>query len=227
MRALVLLGLVAVSSLSSAQFVFPKGSYHDGDPQAYKEDPFVSHYRGEFFAVFKGDIPRFRKAFAEVAAMVKKDPKNAEALVWYGNGQMIEAGLSLFTGKRPEAETYWKSSQANLDKAVKLDPNNYNIYVVRTATLIVGAEKYPKEWVSRGVWEHIRDDCAHFIKYMGPDRLAKTSIHMKGEIYGCLGLAYAHLGDKPKAREAFDTVIKLDPGTDYEVRAKKELAGLG
>lgn len=221
-----LVGLIGHIGLARAQFVFPKASYHESDPSSYNEDPFVTHYRTEFFAVFKGDIPRFHKAFAEIQAIVRRNPHDAKALAWQGNGEMIEAGLQFLKGKTEDGRILYKASNRDLDAAVKLDPENYNVYGLRAATLIVAAERYPKDWIDVSVWTRMRDDCRHLIRSMGADRLAKTSIHMRGEIYGCLGLAYAHLSEKEKARQAFETVIELDPGTDYETRAKKEIAAL-
>ncbi|MGH2638328.1 MAG: hypothetical protein ACRDF4_03450, partial [Rhabdochlamydiaceae bacterium] len=67
--------IMGIASLAPAQFVWPRASYHNTDPKVYKEDPFITKYRTEFFAVFQGDFKTFYKAYAEIQAMVKKNPK--------------------------------------------------------------------------------------------------------------------------------------------------------
>lgn len=211
---------------AKAQFVTSRNpDYHKSEPGLYTEDPFIVKYRKEYFAVFQGDFKRFRAAHAEIKAMVEKNPKDARAMVWFGNGQMVEAGLALLSDKKKALE-FWKESSKTLDKAVALTPEDPNIYMMRAATLIIAGEKFPTEFIDKTVWTRLRDDCEKFIKFIGPDRIPRTSIHLRGEAYGCLGVAQSKLGEREKAKRAFEMVIKLNPGTDYEKRAKAEIEAL-
>ena len=188
------------------------------------EDPFIVKYRKEFFSVFRGDFKRFDRAFDEIVKMVAKDPKDARAIVWLGNGQTVKAGLLQNAGKKAEGEKMLAESRKNLDLAVSLRPKDPNIYMMRAATLFIQGQYWPESDIPRSNWEKLRDDCKKFIAYLGPDRIKRVSIHVRGEALGELGIAYSKLGDRDKAKEAFQRVIQLDPGTDYEVRAKKEIA---
>lgn len=226
MRALFALLVLAVVSGAHAQFVMPKREYHQAEPGLYVEDPFIVKYRKEYFAVFAGDFKRFREAHAEIKAMVDKNPKDARAMVWLGNGQMIEAGLAFSTGKKEVGKTLWAEASKTLDRAVALSPDDPNIYMMRAASLVIVGERFPKEVADRSVWTRLRDDCLKFIAFVGPDRMPRTSIHLRGEAYGCLGLAYKALGEKQKAKRAFETVVRMNPGTAYETRAKRELEAL-
>jgi tetratricopeptide (TPR) repeat protein len=209
-----------------AQFVNSRNpDYHKSEPGLYTEDPFIVKYRKEYFAVFQGDFKRFRAAHAEIKVMVEKNPKDARAMVWFGNGQMVEAGLASLSDKKKALE-FWKDSSKTLDNAVALTPEDPNIYMMRAATLIIAGEKFPTEFIDKTVWTRLRDDCEKFIKYIGPDRMPRTSIHLRGEAYGCLGVAQSKLGEHEKAKRAFEMVIKLNPGTDYEKRAKAEIEAL-
>src|SRR5437763_1419556 len=123
-RRFVLFLTVIVPSLAFGQFVFPRAEYHEHDPAAYKEDPFVVHYRHEFFSVFSGDYPRFQKAFGEIQAMVKMDPRDARALVWMGNGQTVQAAMLWMQGKKDESVVLIKEARPLLDKAVALKPDD-------------------------------------------------------------------------------------------------------
>ena len=224
-RRLFLALWFALPVISSAQFVYPRPEYHEHDPNAYKEDPFVVHYRHEFFSVFTGDFARFDKAFAEIQAMVKKNPKDARALVWLGNGETVKAGVLWMQGKKDESIALMKESRPLLDEAVSLKPDDPNIFMMRAVTLFVQGQNWPDSEIPKENWEKLRDDCAHLVRVMGA-KLKKASVHVRGETFGEMGIADLKLDDKEAARAAFRTVIKLCPGTDYETRAKKELASL-
>ena len=210
---------------ADAQFVFPRPEYHSHSRDVYSEDPFIVHYRKEFFAVFAGDFPRFENAYAEIKTKVKRNPKDARALVWLGNGQTVEAGILRNLGKTKAAQELLEYSRVTLDRAVSLSPKDPNIYMMRAATLYVQGQYWPTAEVPRAVWEELRDDCLHFIEFLGP-KIKSVSVHVRGEAYGELGIAYARLGERDKARTAFRKVIELNPGTDYSERAQSEIERL-
>lgn len=224
-RLTSLLLLPATFHVAHAQFVYPRSEYHDQKPGIYKEDPFISHYRQEFFAVFQGDFPRFEKAYKEIKAMVAKNPKDARALIWLGNGQTVEAGVLRMKGQAKQAADLLVLSRKTMDEAVALRPKDPNIYMMQAATLYVQGQYWGKA-VPKSGWEELRDDCLKLIAYLGP-KMAKMSVHVRGEAYGELGIAYKNLGDKNKAADAFRKIIALDPKTDYSARAEKELHALG
>ena len=224
-RRLILIFALAFPAFASAQFVFPRPEYHEHDPNVYKEDPFVVHYRHEFFSVFSGDFKRFDKAFAEIQAMVKKNPNDARALVWLGNGETVKAGVLWMQGKKDESIALMKESRPVLDKAVALKPDDPNIFMMRAVTLYIQGQNWPDSEIPKENWEKLRDDCSHLVRVMGP-KIAKASVHVRGETYGEMGIADLKLGDKDAARVAFQKVIDLCPGTDYETRAKKEIDAL-
>ncbi|RYG30404.1 hypothetical protein EON81_24980 [bacterium] len=223
--SLLLLGIVP--GTARAQFVHPKPEDNRPEPGVYVEDPFIVKYRKRFFAVFKGDFATFNKAYGEIEAMVQKNPKDARALVWLGNGQTVKAGTMKMMGQGADAEKLLATSRATLDRAVALRPDDPNIYMMRAATLYVQGQYWKTDELPRVVWERLRDDCEKFIRYMGPKRMPRVSTHVRGEAYGELGIAYKNLGDKAKARRAFETLQKVCPGTAYSERAKKEIAFLG
>lgn len=209
---------------AQAQFVWPKDSSHNTDPSVYTEDPFIVEYRQRFFAVFKGDIKTFRTAFDEIKAMVKKNPNDARALVWMGNGETIEAGLDHLKGKNDEAKALLVRARATMAKAAKLAPKDPKIYMLQAATLYIQGQYFPYEWIPKDAWQTLADDCSKLIKEFGPVKIKKLSIHFRGEVYGELGVALYRLGKINEAKAAFQKVIELDPNTDYSLKASQELA---
>ena len=223
MRFLTIPLFIAIVAPAGAQFVYPTSVDHDPEPGLYKEDPFIVEFRQKFFAVFKGDFATFNAAFDEVTEMVRKNPNDARALVWLGNGQTVRAGLLAAKGKTGEGLALLATSRQTLDRAVSLRPRDPNIYMMRAATLYIQGQFWKPEQLPRVVWQRLRDDCHRFIHFLG-DRLPRVSTHVRGETYGELGIAEKNLGNLPAAKVAFQKVIELCPGTMNEARAKKELA---
>lgn len=218
-----LLAGMILCGTAQAQFVWPKPEYNKPEPGVYQEDPFIIEYRKKFFAVFRGDVKTFQAAVKEIDAMVEKNPKDARALVWKGNGQTVQAGVLLTLGKLKESLALLESSRKLMDRAVSLKPADPNIYMMRAATLFIQHQYWKREDLPNTVYEQLRDDCLRFIKFIGPERMKKVSIHVRGEAYGELGIAYAALGDKDKAVETFETLRRLNPDTDYAKRAGREI----
>jgi len=217
--------LVAATA-AHAQFVYPKPSDNQQAVSGtYAEDPFITKYRQRFFAALRGDFATFNKAYEEIETMTKKDPRDARALVWLGNGQTIKAIRMNLMGQQDAATQLLAESRKNLDRAVALKPKDYNIYMMRSATLYAQGQYIANQTMPRENWEKIRDDCLSLIKYMGP-KVKGASVHVKGETYGELGIAYLKLGEKAKAKAAFQKIVELVPGTSYDERARKELAAL-
>lgn len=220
------MALVALASAARAQFVYPSAGENVAEPGLYVEDPFIVKYRKRYFAVFRGDFATFRKAHAEIKGMVAKNPKDARALVWLGNGQTIEAGLLKLSDPKAAGKLL-AESRRTLDRAVALKPKDPNIYMMRAATLYSQGQYWTKEELPKEVWTVLAGDCRRFIAFVGPKRMPRVSTHVRGEAYGELGIALKNLGDNPGARAAFAKLIELCPGTRYEKRAREELKSLG
>lgn len=225
------LGLLSLSvtlpTLAYGQFVYPRPEYNHPKPGAYVEDPFIVKYRRKFFAVFRGDTVTFNQAYSEIEGLLKKDPRDARAMVWLGNGQTVRAGVLRLHGDKSGSDNLLAKSRITLDNAVALRPTDPNIYMMRAATLYIQGQYWPAASLPRANWEKLRDDCSHFIKTIGPKRMKDVSIHVRGEAYGELGIAYLNLGEKSMAKLAFEKILKLNPDTDYSTRAKKEIEKLG
>lgn len=225
--ALLLILTTMLAPAARAQFVSPRAEDNRPEPGLYKEDPFIVACRKRFFAVFRGDFATFQKAYDEIKGLVERDPNDARALVWLGNGQTVEAGLLKGQGKEAEARALLTTSRETLDRAVALKPDDPNIYMMRAATLYVQGQYWKDEKLPAVVWERLRDDTRKFVAFLGPERIGRVSVHVRGEAFGEMGIALKNLGDEAGAKAAFERVVALCHGTRYEERARKEIAALG
>jgi cytochrome c556 len=221
MRAL-LIALLASPLAASAQYLYPTPEENRSEPGLYVEDPFIVEYRKKFFAVFRGDLQTFSKAFDEVSQMVERDPSDARALVWRGNGKMVKGGIALFQNDMETARGLLAGSLADLDAAVALSPEDPNIYMMRAATLLLIHQRFPEGWSARPLYERLERDALKFLGHIGWRRLPRTSIHLRGEALASLAIAQRELEKFEESLVSWRRLEMLNRGTRYEAKARED-----
>ncbi len=217
-----ILALLALPAASPAQYIYPTPEENRSEPGLYVEDPFIVEYRKKFFAVFRGDLQTFSQAYDEVAAMVDRDPSDARALVWRGNGRMVKAGIALFQNDREQAQALLEGCHLDLDAAVGLAPEDPNIYMMRAATLLLIQQRFPEGWSSRSLYERLERDSHKFLGHIGWRRLPRTSIHLRGEALASLAIAQRELGRHEESLVNWRRLEMLNRGTRYEAKARED-----
>lgn len=191
----------------------------------FLEDPFVTKYRQKFFAVFHGDTSKFEEGMSELDAMLAKNPGDARALVWHGNGLMVRGGLLKFKGKSAEGRQLLLDSKKELDRAVSLDPDDVNIIAMRAVTLNIEGKYWPAADLPPNCFETIISDLEKARNIINPARFKLLSVHARGEILTELAFAYDKTGKHDKARplwqEAKDTLAGSAYATQAETALKK------
>ena len=190
---------------------------------AYLEDPFVTKYRRKFFAVFRGDFSQFEQGMKEIEAMLAKNPRDARARVWHGNGLMVRAGVKRFTGQVEAGKKLLLQSKAECDRAVALAPQDVNILAMRAVTLHIAGEYWKPEELPKRTWETIIQDLEKSRAIIRPDRMPQLSVHARGEILSELANAYQKTGQAAKARELWQEIQKSVPDSQYAQQAEKAL----
>ncbi len=186
----------------------------------FLEDPFVTEYRRKFFSVFAGKTDEFEQGMRELSAMLAKNPNDARALVWHGNGLMVRAGLLKFHGKPEEGRALLVESKQELDRAVALDPDNVNILAMRAVTLYIAGKYWMDADLPKGSWQAVIADLEKSRRILGPERMKKLSIHARGEILSELATAYTRTAQPGKARELWQEVEQAVPGSSYAEKAE-------
>lgn len=212
----------APGSTSQAQ-VKPKDKDHVSE---FLEDPFVTKYRRLFFSVFNGKMDGYAEGMKELEAMLAKNPNDARALVWHGNGLMIRGGLQRFRGQRQEAVKSLVDSRKELDRAVSLDPENVSILAMRAVTIFGMGTYFNENEIPAGSWQKLISDLEKSRKIIGPDRMKKLSVHARGEILTELATGYTHVGKFDKARALWNEALKAVPDSQYSKKAELALKAM-
>ena len=192
----------------------------------YMEDPFVTKYRKKFFSVFAGKTGEFEQGMSELDAMLAKNPNDARALVWHGNGLMVRAGLKKIQGQSDAGRQLLIDSKKELDRAVSLDPDNVNILAMRAVTLHIAGQYWKASDMPAGSWQAIIADLEKTRRIIPPQAMKKLSIHARGEILTELADAYQKAGMANKSRSIWLETLKSVPNSRYAAQAKTALETL-
>ncbi len=189
----------------------------------FLEDPFVTKYRKKFFAVFSGDTSQFEQGMTEIEAMLAKDPNDARALVWHGNGLMVRGGLKKFYGDPKTGQKLLLDSKKECDRAVLLDPENVNILAMRAVTLHIAGQYWKQKDLPHESYQTIIHDLEKSRKIIRPDRMKRISVHARGEILSELADAYGKTGQREKSLAVWREVRRSVPGSKYAALADAAL----
>jgi tetratricopeptide (TPR) repeat protein len=163
----------------------------------------------------QGDEQALDRADLSVKRLLQVDKVHVEALSIAGSLLTIRARWSGSLVKR-----IWYSIRAarKLDKAVKLDPENISARTIRAFTALV----------LPGFLRRLRtaiDDFEYLIRMKDEDPSLLPD-EMMPKVYLNLGLAYAKLRDRERAKEVLRFVVDEYPATREHNRAKSLLAKL-
>jgi tetratricopeptide (TPR) repeat protein len=184
---------------------------------AAEPERFDAAVREDIFAGFGGDAARLAKGLRTCEDRLAKEPKHAEALVWRGAVRVFQSGKLFGGGKVADGLKLWNAGLADMDEAVKLQPDNIGVRIPRAAVL-TGASAGAPPAMAKPLLEKLRGDMEHSLKLHG-DQWAEVGDHPKGEVRMALAYAYRRLGQADKATEQLDKVLEELPGTKWAERA--------
>lgn len=163
---------------------------------------FDMEIRADFFAGIGGDEARFKKAMARCEDILAADPDHAEALVWHGSGVLSMGGMAFERGDFKTGGELFGKGLAEMDKAVRLAPDEVGVRVPRGATLLEAARRVQNPKQAEGLLRRAVEDYEHTLTLQRAT-FATLSDHAKGELLFGLADGWARLGDKEKAQTYF------------------------
>ena len=191
---------------------------------SFLEDPFITEYRRKFFSVFQGKTAEFEGGMSELDMMLQKNPDDARALVWRGNGLMVRAGLLKLRGKGEEGKRLLQESRKEMDRAVSISPDDVNIIAMRAVTVHMMGMYWKNEDIPAGSWEALIADLEKTRKLIGGERFKQISVHARGEILTELANGYKRVGKMKQANTLWRETLLLAPDSRYSRMAEKALA---
>lgn len=171
--------------------------------------------RDDYFCALQGNVDAFKRAELEFGALHKADPTGARIQAYWGSIELLKAAhtFNVFG-----IHTLTREGLADLDSAVRQEPNNIEVRYIRAATeyhlpffLHRRAEaEQDFAWIAPQAERAVRQGQL-------PAALAASAL----DIYGCILLDQR---DRAKAKRAFENARKIAPdspaGHDAEHRLK-------
>jgi len=178
--------------------------------------------REDIFAGFQGDETALARGQTECENALKKNKKNAEAMVWLGAIKVFKAGTLFGQNKPLEALPMWTSGLKNMDDAVKLDPDNVGVRIPRASVLLPAARNTPPS-MSTPLLKTVQGDFEYIYKKQA-DHLDSLDNHSRGELRMGLADTYRLLGQLDKSKEQLEAITKELPDTEYATNAQNWLS---
>ena len=176
------------------------------DRQTPSPDRFDMQVRADFFAGFSGDEARFARAMKRCEDTLAIDPNHAEALVWHGSGLFAMAGMAFQQGDYQKGGELWGRGLGEMNKAVRLAPDDVAVRIPRGATLFEASRRVPDPKQTENLLRTAVEDYEHTLA-LQQKVFASLSDHAKGELLFGLADGWARLGDKDKAEQYFKRLM--------------------
>lgn len=152
----------------------------------------------DFSAGMSGNQAAQKRAFERADKILAANPKDAETLVWHGSATLAQSGSLFQTGNFREGAAMWQKGLAEMDRAVELAPESFTVRIVRGATALSAAKKFPDPTVAKELREKAVTDYEKILT-LTDETTKKALPGSRAQILGGLVEAYDKLGDKAKA----------------------------
>jgi len=167
--------------------------------------------RGYYLMAMEYDTAAIAEAEKLLDRILADEPANATALAYRGALLGLKMGFNL----TPQDQMYAaaRQSNANLDRAVALAPDDIEIRNIRGYTSL-----YTPSFAGRD--QFAVEDFAHIIRLL--ERQPNTE-RRRAELHLTLGDAYRKAGDNEKADGSLRRAIELSPGGSAAIAAESRL----
>jgi tetratricopeptide (TPR) repeat protein len=212
-----LVGLAAAALIDRVSADEPSGQQ-----EATESERFDKIVREDIFAGFDGDEEAMKRGLAKCDEILEKQPEHAEAMVWRGAARVYLAGLAFSRNDAANGMRQWTAGLADMDQAVKLEPENTGVRIPRAAVLMPAAAGAPS-FMSKPLLEKAKEDFEYIYKSQ-EKFLDQLGEHPKGELRMGLADVYRRLGQAEASEAQLKAVQRELPDSEYAERATKWLA---
>jgi tetratricopeptide (TPR) repeat protein len=179
--------------------------------------------RDDFFAGFAGNSAAMDRAMKACEDVLANNAKHAEALVWHGGGLFYLGGQAFQKGDATKGMELYDRGLTEMEKAVSLEPDNVGVLIPRGATLITATRFIPPGDSNQKLLAQGLADYEKVYKLQNA-YFDSLSDHARGELLFGLAEGYYRAGNEGKAREYFEKLLAVGPGSGHEAEAKAWLA---
>lgn len=178
---------------------------------------FDHQVRNDYFAGFGGNAEALERALGKTGAVLRENPKHAEALVWHGAGLFFQSGQAFAKGDREKGMELFGKGTGMMDAAVEIAPSSVGVRVPRGAVLLQASLMMPEQIAKPLIEKGLSDYLATYESQKSS--METLGVHPRGELLFGIADGYRRLGNEAKASEWFSLISKTMPETNYSKRA--------
>lgn len=160
----------------------------------------------DLFAGLNGDMARFERGMVTVEAVLGRDPKNAEAMVFHGAGIWLRSGKALQDGDFENAVKLMEAGRDEMQQAVQLAPDNLDVRRLRGVLMITASRGAPPQ-IGKPFLETAVSDFEKVLELRGA-AFPSGSAHRRGELLTGLADGWSRMGNTDKARAYFERIVR-------------------
>ena len=187
------------------------------------EERFDMRVRNDFFAGFAGNQEALDRAMKLCEDELAQNPANAAALVWHGSGVFYESRTYFRAGDQAKGIEFWQRGLGEMDKAVKMAPDDLGVRLPRGAVLLTASRTLPNAEMAHPLIEKGVGDFERAFE-LQKSYFDTLGTHPRGELLIGLADGYARLGKDEQATAFFERIRAALPGSAYAASAEKWLA---
>jgi hypothetical protein len=192
----------------------------DGRPASV---PIHTWVREDMFAGFvDDDFARFERGEAKVREYLAETPPRPEAMAWMAGGKLYRAARAFRSGNAAEGDGLVREATELMDAAIAAAPENLGVRATIGGSVVQMANKLPEKHYAP-LMQRAR---AHYAWMYGVQGAAvpKLPLHIKGELLAGVAETEFRAGDRTRATEVLNQMVKELPDTAYAANAAMWLA---
>jgi hypothetical protein len=173
--------------------------------------------RDDFFA---GDNESLQRGMKICEDALAKNPANAPAMSWQGNGWLLLAGQSFRAGDYAKGGELWQRGLKEMNDAVALQPDSLQVLIPRAATFLAIAKYVPNPDESKKLISTSVTDYEKVLKLQTQwDQVKTMPIHSRGELLSALAEGWFRLGETNKSLPYLRQITNDCAGSAYAKNA--------
>lgn len=176
--------------------------------------PIHTWVREDLFAGFvDDDFARYELGEKKVLEYLAETPGRPEAMAWMVGGKLYRASRAFRDGKPAEGDALVREATEWMETAAANAPDNVGVHATLGGSVVQLANKLPEKYYAP-LMQRAR---VHFAKlYSVQGRaLPQLPLHIKGELLAGVAETEFRVGDRARANEALNEIIKEMPDTAY------------
>jgi hypothetical protein len=176
--------------------------------------PVHTWVREDMFAGFvDDDLAGYERGEKKLAEYLSEASPRPEAVAWMAGGKLYRASRAFREGKAVDGDALVREATTLMDQATAAAPDNLGVHAVLGGSVVQLANKLPEKYYT-ALMQRGRMHFAKLYSVQSP-AIPQLPLHIKGELLAGVAETEFRVGDRTRASEVLNQIVKEMPGTAY------------